>query len=227
MSEEDKTNGTGAPGAIEQAPAEGVAAPAPSPEEAAAAQAAKLKEEAAKLKDQLLRMAADFDNFRKRARREVEDARARGRNETLAELLPVFDNLHRAVQHASTATEAASIHSGIQMVLTQLDSALSRVGVTPIETVGKLFDPSRHDAIQQIERDDVEPGTIVEEVQRGYANGERLVRAALVVVARAKAPAATVDGDSAGATTDGAAAADGSESTDSGTATGGGGDGAG
>lgn len=234
MSEEnDKpTNGTRGPGAAEtRPPAEAIqAAPAPSPEEAAAAEAAKLKEDLAKLKDQLLRTAADFDNFRKRARREIEDARARGRNETLTELLPVFDNLQRAAQHASTATDAASIHSGIQMVLSQLDGALARIGVTPVETLGKQFDPSKHDAIQQIEREDVEPGTIIEEVQRGYANGERLVRAALVVVARAKAPAAATEGIAAtdgAAAKDGASTADGAGAAEKGTATGEGGDSAG
>jgi molecular chaperone GrpE len=147
----------------------------------------KLEDEVARLKDQLLRTAADFDNFRKRTRREVEDARSRGRNETLTELLPVFDNLLRAAQHAGTATDVSAIRSGIDMVMSQLESALSRIGITPIPTVGQLFDPTRHDAIQQVERPDVAPGTIVEEVQRGYASGERLVRAALVVVARAPA----------------------------------------
>ncbi|MBI2894208.1 MAG: nucleotide exchange factor GrpE [Deltaproteobacteria bacterium] len=184
MSEEQDKTTSGTPG-----PTTAAEAPAPLEESPAIAEAARLKEEAAKLKDQLLRTAADFENFRKRSRREVDEARARGRNETLAELLPVFDNLQRAAQHAGTATDAASIHAGIQMVMSQLDAALARVGVTPVETVGKQFDPTRHDAIQQVERDDVEPGTIVEEVQRGYANGERLVRAALVVVARAKAAA--------------------------------------
>lgn len=166
----------------------GEAAP---PAEGGPSELEKARGEAARYKDQLLRTAADFDNFRKRARRETEDARARGRDETLTEILPVFDNLARAVQAASSATDVAAIQSGIQLVLGQLDGALARVGVTPVETVGKQFDPTRHDAIQQVERADVTPGTVVEEVQRGYLNGERLVRAALVIVARAPAaPAA-------------------------------------
>lgn len=171
-----------------EAPATEGAPAAPAPAAAEPSDLDKARAEAARLKDQLLRTAADFENFRKRARREAEDARARGRDETLAEVLPVFDNLARAAQAASSSTDVGAIQSGIQLVLGQLDGALGRVGVTPVEAVGKLFDPTRHDAIQQVERADVPPGTVVEEVQRGYLNGERLVRAALVVVARAPAP---------------------------------------
>ncbi len=179
-------------------------APAPEPSELD-----KLRTEVARLKDQLLRTAADFDNFRKRARRENEDARARGRDETLGELLPVFDNLARAAQAAVTSTDVGAIQSGIQLVLGQIDGALARVGVTPIEAVGKPFDPTRHDAIQQVERADVTPGTVVEEVQRGYTNGERLVRASLVIVARAAAAKAP---DEAGGTNGGSPAGGGEPS---------------
>lgn len=163
------------------------AAPPSDPEAAEPSELEKARGEMARMKDQLLRTAADFDNFRKRSRREAEDARARGRDETLAELLPVFDNLARAAQAAVSSTDVSAIQSGIQLVLGQIEGALSRVGVTPIEAVGKTFDPTRHDAIQQVERADVAPGTVVEEVQRGYVNGDKLVRAALVIVARAPA----------------------------------------
>lgn len=190
-----------------EAPASEAPAETPAPAAAAAAEPSdldKARAEAARLKDQLLRTAADFENFRKRARRDAEDARARGRDETLSEMLPVFDNLARAAQAASSSTDIAAIQSGIQLVLGQLDGALARVGVTPVEAIGKLFDPTRHDAIQQVERADVPPGTVVEEVQRGYLNGERLVRAALVVVARAPAappatPAPEAEGGTGGA----------------------------
>jgi molecular chaperone GrpE len=193
--QDPKQNGNGSePTAEPAAPAVEVAPPAP-PEPS---ELDKAKAEVARLKDQLLRTAAEFDNFRKRARRELEDARSRGRDETLSEILPVFDNLMRAAQAATSATDVAAIQSGIQLVLGQLDGALSRIGVTPIEAVGMPFDPTRHDAIQQLERADVAPGTVVEEVQRGYLNGERLVRAALVVVARAPAPPAPSAPEEAG-----------------------------
>ena len=192
MSDTSETEkaGNGADPPVEEK-AEPVAAPAgaKAPEEAAAppepSALDKAKAETARLKDQLLRTAADYENFRKRARRETEDARARGRDETLGELLPVFDNLARAAEAAASATDVAAIVAGLQLVLTQVDGALGRVGVTPIVAKGQPFDPTKHDAIQQIETTDAPPGTVVEEVQRGYVNGERLVRAALVVVARA------------------------------------------
>jgi len=111
----------------------------------------------------------------------------RGRDETLAEILPVFDNLARAAEAASGTSDVGAIVSGLQLVLTQVDGALARVGVTPIVAKGQPFDPTKHDAIQQLETADAPPGTVIEEVQRGYVNGERLVRAALVVVARAPA----------------------------------------
>jgi len=186
--QEPNENGGAPP---EESGADAPPAEAPPPSEAELAKA-----EATKLKDQLLRTAAEFENFRKRTRREIEDARARGRDETLNELLPVFDNLQRAVQAMSDSSDVGAIRNGIQLVLTQLDAALGRVGVTAIEAVGKPFDPTRHDAVQQIERADVAPGTVVEEVQRGYLNGERLVRPALVVVARA--PAAPAGGEKSG-----------------------------
>lgn len=183
---------SGPEGATPAAGSEPAPAAAPDP---VAEDLAKARAEAARLKDQLLRTAADYENFRKRSRREVEDARARGRDETLHELLPVFDNLARAAEAATTTPDVAAIQSGLQLVLGQVDGALGRVGITPIQAKGQMFDPTRHDAVQQIERADVPPGTVVEEIQRGYLNGERLVRAALVVVARAPATPAPAPND--------------------------------
>jgi molecular chaperone GrpE len=157
-------------------------APPPDPLEVA-------KAEAAKFKDQWMRSAADFDNFRKRSRREIEDSRKQGREETLKELLPVFDNLERAVQSADRATDAKAVASGIAMVLRQFVDTVGRLGIQKVPTVGKLFDPTVHEAIQQVETDEHPPGTIVAEVQPGYIQGERLVRAAMVVVAKPKAKA--------------------------------------
>lgn len=140
--------------------------------------------ETARIKDQLLRTAADFDNFRKRTRREFDDAVRRGREELLRELLPVFDNLERAVVHAEQATDAKSVAEGVGMVLKQFADSLGRAGIRRIESVGRPFDPTQHEAIQQIETSDQPAGTIVAEVQPGYAMGDRLVRAAMVVVAK-------------------------------------------
>lgn len=152
------------------------------------------KAEASKYRDQLLRTAADFDNFRKRHRRELEEADRRGREETLKDLLPVFDNLERAVAHAESASDVASLAEGILMVMRQFTDTLSRMNIQRVEAAGKSFDPMVHEAIQQLETSEHPPGTITAEVQAGYLLGDHLIRPAMVVVA--KAPP---DGDTAGA----------------------------
>lgn len=148
---------------------------------------AEAKAEIAKLKDQLLRTAADFDNFRKRSRREVGDAEARSREDVLRDLLPVFDNLDRAMAHAENATSVQSLAEGIRMVQRQFVDTLGKMGVTRVEAVGTPFDPAIHEAIQHIESAEFPPGTIAAEARTGYRHGERLLRPALVVVAKAAA----------------------------------------
>ena len=155
------------------------AAPEQDPLEAA-------KAEQAKLKDQLLRTMADFDNFRKRTRRELSDAERRGRDDMLKEFLPVFDNLDRATAHAETATDVKALADGISLVIRQFVDTLAKVGIERVASVGQPFDPSVHEAVQQLETSDFEPGTIAAEVQAGYKNSEKLIRPALVVVAKAK-----------------------------------------
>lgn len=140
------------------------------------------------LKDQLLRTAADFDNFRKRARREMEDAKLRGRDDAIKEVLPVFDNLERAVAAADSAQSVASVVEGVKMVLKLFQDTSERMGINRVTTVGQRFDPQLHEAIQQKETDEFPPGTIITEVVPGYLVGQRLLRAAMVVVARKPAP---------------------------------------
>jgi molecular chaperone GrpE len=140
--------------------------------------------EAAKLRDQLLRTAADFDNYRKRSRREIDDAYKKGSEEMLRTLLPVFDNLERAVLHAEQANDAKAIAEGVRMVLKQFLDAIGKVNIKRVAGVGQPFDPLVHEAIQQIETDEHPAGTVVAEVQPGYMLGDRLLRAAMVVVAR-------------------------------------------
>jgi molecular chaperone GrpE len=146
--------------------------------------------ETARLRDQLLRTAADFDNYRKRTRRAEDDAQRRGREQMLKELLPVFDNLERAVQHAESAPDAQAVTSGLRMVLKQFNDTLEKSGIKRIPTVGLPFDPTRHEAIQQLESAEHPAGVIVAEVQPGYVltassgGADTLVRAALVVVSK-------------------------------------------
>jgi molecular chaperone GrpE len=182
----DSRNGAGDTGQAaekdpEKAPASeragAPAAEAPSPLEEA-------KQETARMKDQLLRTAADFDNFRKRTRREAVEAERKGREDLLRDLLPVFDNLERATSHTDKATDVQSVAEGIRMVIRQFEDTLSKLGIERIATVGKAFDPSVHEAIQQMETNDHPAGTVAAEIQGGYRTSDRLIRPALVVVAK-------------------------------------------
>ena len=140
--------------------------------------------EVARLKDQLLRTLADFDNFRKRTRREITDAERVSREELLRELLPVFDNLERASLHAAGSTDVQSLADGIQIVMRQFVETLAKLGVERVATVGLPFDPAVHEAVQQVESADLPAGSVAQELLAGYHVGERLIRPAMVVVAR-------------------------------------------
>lgn len=175
----DSEDATSASEASEHAQGEAVAAPDPIEQ---------LTAERDKLKDQLLRTMADFDNFRKRARRDAEDALRRGREDTVRDFLPIVDNLERAVEASRGSTDVAAVVSGVEMVLRGFDDVASRMGISRIVAKGERFDPTLHDAIQQVESADQPPGTVLTEVVAGYRIGERLLRAAMVVVAKAPAP---------------------------------------
>ena len=155
------------------------AAPAPPPDPLVQA-----KEEQARLREQMLRLAADYDNFRKRVRKDLEDAERRGKEDVLREVLPVFDNLERAVQAATNTSDVSAIVDGLKMVLRLFDDHASRIGLTKLVAVGERFDPAVHDAIQQIETDAQAPGTVLQEIVPGYTLADRLLRPAMVVVAR-------------------------------------------
>jgi molecular chaperone GrpE len=140
--------------------------------------------EVARLREQLLRTAADFDNFRKRSRRETQDAERRAREDVLRDLLPVFDNFERAAQHAGTVTDVKSLADGISMVMRIFLDTLSRLGVERVQALGQPFDPALHEAVQQMETSEHPPGSVVAEVAPGYRMGDRLIRPAMVVVAK-------------------------------------------
>lgn len=165
------------------APAEEPAEPAePTAEERIEA----LRGEVADWKTRAQRQAANADNMRKRWAREREDLQKYGTESLLKDLLPVADNLERAVEHAGA--DADSIVQGVKLVLNQFVQILHRRGATPFEADGKPFDPQFHEAMTQIERDDVEPGTVVQVFQRGWKLHDRLVRPAMVVVSKAPPP---------------------------------------
>lgn len=157
---------------------------------------ATLREERDKLRDQLLRTAADFDNFRKRTRKDLEDAERRGKEEVIREVLPVLDNLERALGASAAlsadagAAEVKAIMDGVKMVLKLFEDQATRMGLSKVKTVGERFDPALHDAIQQVETDEQPAGTVMQEIVAGYRLGDKLVRPAMVVVARKPAASA-------------------------------------
>ena len=139
--------------------------------------------------DRYLRAAADLENQRKRQKREIEDTKFETKSRVLKEMLPVVDNLERAIEHAGGAdTDPAlrPIVEGVQLVLRQFQTAFERLDITPVEAAGQAFDPNLHEAISQ-QDSDAPAGTIVQVLQRGYKTGDKLLRPALVVVAKAKA----------------------------------------
>jgi molecular chaperone GrpE len=156
------------------------------PEESLEARIATLEKEKKENWDRYLRTAADLENFRKRQRRELEDARFESKSKVLKEMLPVVDNLERAIEHATQQAGSSPIIEGVQLVLRQFLSAFERLDVTPVDAAGQPFDPNLHEAISQAESDQP-PGTVVQVLQRGYRSAERLLRPALVVVAKASA----------------------------------------
>ena len=140
--------------------------------------------------DRYLRSAADTENLRKRQKRELEDAKFETKNKVLKEMLPVVDNLERAIEHAvaGAGDTPNPIVEGVQLVLRQFTTAFERLDVTAIDAMGQPFDPNLHEAISQQESDQP-AGTVIQVLQRGYRAGDRLLRPALVVVAKAKAQA--------------------------------------
>lgn len=138
--------------------------------------------EIAALKDRLLRSAAEFDNFKKRTAREKEEYFSQAVCDTISAILPVLDNLTRAAQAAENGDNADSLFEGVKMIEKQFNDALAQIGVSPIEAVGKPFDPDKHNAVMTEPRDDVGENIVIEELQKGYEYGGKVVRYSMVKV---------------------------------------------
>ena len=136
--------------------------------------------------DRFLRERADLENFKKRMQREKADALRFACEPLIRELLPVVDNLERAAEHGTGNGE--SILEGVKLVLKSFVDVLDRYGVTRIDAVGEPFDPSRHQAMAQVESAAHEPNRVVEQHHRGYLLHDRLLRPALVTVSSRKNP---------------------------------------
>ena len=137
------------------------------------------------LNDRYLRALADFDNFRKRARQEMEEARRNAAASVIEEVLPVLDNFERALQAAEESQQLDKLLEGVRMIRRQMQDILERRGVAPIEALGQPFDPNYHEAVARIETADHPEGTVVHEVEKGYKLGDRVLRPTKVAVAAA------------------------------------------
>ena len=162
----------------ETAPASEAAVPEVTIEEQLAAKEKECRENW----DRFLRERADLENYRKRVNREKEELLNYGNKSLIEEILPVVDNLERALAHASEDGLGALVE-GIRMTHGMLLAALKKFGVTAVETTGAAFDPAFHQAMAQVPTDQYPPNTVVEEYQKGYLLKDRLLRPAMVTVA--------------------------------------------
>jgi len=158
------------------------------------------------IKDRMLRIAAEFENWKRRARKEQDDAEVKAREAVLRDMLDVIDNLERAVGAfdgnapaakgpPAPAPDGAAVLKGVNLVLRLFQSKLERYQVKPFVARGEPFDPKVHEAISRVETAEVPPGAVAVELQRGYRIGERLLRPAMVSVATAPAGKTSEGGD--------------------------------
>lgn len=145
----------------------------------------KLRAERDMLVDRLARMQAEFDNARKRAAKEQQEFRDYALADTIRTLIPVLDSFDRALQ---TSPEKSEFHMGVELIHKQLQDALAKIGVRPVPAKGERFDPRFHEAIEMVDTEDFEDHLVLDELQRGYKLKDRLLRPAMVRVARNSKP---------------------------------------
>ncbi len=147
------------------------------------------QEETRKNQELYLRAMAEMDNLRKRTQREKEEIVKFSNESILREILPVIDNLERAIEHAAIQEDGAGLLEGVQMTLAQFSSVMQKFGVESVSALGKLFDPAHHQAMGQLETVEVPANHVAKELQRGYLLNNRLLRPAMVMIAKAPQPA--------------------------------------
>jgi molecular chaperone GrpE len=152
--------------------------------EALRAQLAEKDKEIAELKDKYLRTLAESENVRKRVRQQSEESVRIQREAILRDLLPIIDNLERALAAARSGTDTKTIVDGVEMTVRALIDFLRAQGVTPLQSVGQAFDPNRHEAVDHVTSAAHPANTVVDEFHRGYLIGERVLRPARVSVAK-------------------------------------------
>jgi len=145
---------------------------------------ARWENEAKAAEDRFIRERAELENFKKRSAREREESIRYGNETLLRDLLPVLDNLERALDHANTGGNGQPLLEGVNLVLGSFLDVLGRHGVKAVAALGEPFDPARHEAMEQVESDEHQPNTVVREHQKGYMLHDRLIRPALVGVSK-------------------------------------------
>ncbi|HHW07883.1 MAG TPA: nucleotide exchange factor GrpE [Clostridia bacterium] len=142
------------------------------------------QEEIESLTNRLARLQADFDNYRRRTRKEMEDLIRFGSERVITALLPVLDNFERALQAAENKPEVSQFATGVEMIYRQLMDILAKEGVTVIPTANQPFDPEKHHAVAQVETTELADNMIVQELQKGYALHGKVIRPSAVSVAK-------------------------------------------
>lgn len=156
------------------------------PQEKLAEQLAEKTREAAENYDKWLRLMAEFDNFKKRTQKEKADLMKFSNESLLRSILPILDNLERAIDHGKGSKENTSLLEGLEITLRQFLNTLEKFGVKPLSTRGEVFDPEKHEAVSQQESDQ-EPNRVISEIEKGYIYHDRLLRPARVIVSKEKA----------------------------------------
>ena len=141
---------------------------------------AALESEKAALNDKFLRLAAEYENFRRRSQKEKDALYGDIKADTVTKFLPVYDNLERALK---TSTEDEAYRKGVEMIMTQFCTTLEKLGVTPIECLGEKFDPALHNAVMHVDDEEKGENEIVEVFQKGFKLGDKVIRFAMVKVA--------------------------------------------
>ena len=155
------------------------------------------REEARQNHDRWVRTAAELENFKKRMARERTEAVRFANEAFIRDLLPVVDNLERALEHARQGGDGKSIVEGLELVLKALVDVLERHGITKVEAAGAAFDPTHHEAVAHVETGELEPNRVLEQHQPGYRLNDRLLRPALVSVSKAPSADAKLAKDKA------------------------------
>ena len=143
-----------------------------------------LRVEVAQLKDQLLRKIAEFENFRRRTREEKDALLKFGAEAVILDLLPIIDDFQRSLSYGKEHPDFETFYKGVEIIYGKFIRTLENRGLKPMEVVGNPFDVDFHDALMQVPREDVEPGTVIDEVEKGYLLHDKVIRHAKVTVAR-------------------------------------------